>query len=150
MRVKTWLLVVIAGVVLAGCSKVTQILQILQISTAPEQDCSSAQCSLNVTVDDCVVNVDDLNVSKAPPNTDLLITWTITTPGYVFSQDQLAYAISLKSGNPHSAFHNPTVNNNTLTVQFKHGASGKHKHQYGLNVVKDATACRTADPFIYE
>jgi hypothetical protein len=101
----------------------------------------------------CVVNVDTPNLDvNANPTPDITIQWTITTSGYTFpSTDPLAPAIFLKSGNPHAAFHTPTVSATVLTVQFKKGASGKHKHQYGLNVVAaDGTACATADPFIYE
>jgi hypothetical protein len=139
----SFLMVVLAGLVLVGCD------QRLQTSPADSQTCNTASCPISVTVDSCVVKTPDLDV-RANPTTDITIQWTVTS-GYTFSQDPLAFAIFLKSGNPHAVFRSATIAGNVLTVQFKKGGSGKHKHQYGLNVVAaDGTSCATADPFVYE
>jgi hypothetical protein len=149
MLIKISFLMVLVGFVLVGCT------QMLDGSRA-HQPCNTASCAINVSVDsNCVVNVDkpDLDV-KDNSTADITLQWTIATSGYTFSSTNiLAPPIFLKSGNPHQAFHHPSVSStgNALTVQFKKGGSGKHQHEYALYVVDaNNNACATADPFIYE
>jgi hypothetical protein len=154
MLIKISFLMLLVGFVLVGCSR-----QMLD-GSRDHQPCDTASCAISVSVDsNCVVNVDkpDLDV-KNNPTADITLQWNIapsgSTSGYTFSSTNiLAPPIFLKSGNPHQAFHQPSVSStgNALTVQFKKGGSGKHQHEYALSVVDaNNNVCATVDPFIYE
>lgn len=155
MRIGTLLLAAIAAVTLVGCGSPGTIKPIYFYPFAKTVQCSTQDCSLNVTVTEnattgtCVIEVADILDMKGGPAGQRNVTWTITTPGYEFSKEFYKYGIFIKS-NPDDEFKNVQITGpgTSLSIQFKHQQTGID-YSYALSVRRtNKTFCETLDPWM--
>jgi hypothetical protein len=149
MNSKTMFLAVVVSASLVGCQHMHGTGR-MPPPWAQKSPCSTQQCEVKVTVENCVVKVEPevLDVSQGRDIQD--ITWKLYTDRYDFSRDPLKYAIVLKSNDAAGQLHNPSHGAQSITVKFRHKTPGTW-FQYGVNVVRsDGERCSTKDPWVWE
>ena len=167
MRRGTLCLVAIGYVVLSGCSSTSPELfklhpVYLDVGVS-KIICSTPNCSLTVTVNDCtkgdiqvtdpnLANGPDIDISSGPTDQQRSITWTIATAGYEFSNEPFKYGIVIKS-DPGDEFKNVKITNAgaALTIQFKKKGTAKVYYRYGLQLRSTSSNkdyCQFLDPWL--
>ena len=165
MRMGTYGLAVMAILALAGCAstgiesggKVTtqihcpgNVCDFIDVEVAETGTTANPQCKVTK------VSVDKASVAGQAPG-DKQIRWRLIQGSlYQFSKADYKFGIFIKGGSdPTGKFQNVTINDNALSIRFKHGAQADaREYSYSITVRRispgnpDPQFCETLDPFL--
>ena len=155
MRIVKALAAMAACLALSGCVSTMDATKPSAFDTAATKKvCNTQVCEMPVRISDaCVVSSgawEQILLDSGPVGTRKLV-WTIVTDGFRFSEEPVAYAFFMKSGDA-SKLRNVMVTGNgkKLEIDFQRDARGTWM-RYGMNLRREGGAlCPPLDPFIYD
>lgn len=138
MSNQRWFFAALASLVLVGCTG----MQVLQVP--PADECTTANCRMEVTVTDCTISVSPPTLRVKLPRGEKKMVWDLVSDDYMFSVN----GIVIK--NPAGQFDKPNLSagGKQFKLRNKHTVAGDYN--YTVSVVKtgdDPKIC-TLDPVI--